>query len=129
MTEEPVDLKPFPGQRTPSDRRRTFTILSIAGIVLLGLTPLALVTVNRGLAGFLALLATISFAVAYLIQRGLQADRWRNEPEDQIENEPLPVVDLGLREEPAPIDLPIGPGRAAFDAVEELLEEHGEHFQ
>lgn len=95
------------------------------------LAPLTAKTMSVTLAGVLVLIAIIAFTVAYMMQRGLENDRWRIRkqpaPEANVASEP--VVDLGLRHAPAPINLPIGPGRAGFEAAEDLLENPGEEFE
>lgn len=131
MTPEPDELNPLIIPPTRSDRRRILGLTTIGGLALLVLSPVALITISGKLAGLLAVLSIIAFAIAYVMQRGLESDPWR--PKQQLladtAVEPEPLVDLGLRDTPEPINLPIGPGRAGFEAVEQLLEEHDEHFE
>lgn len=128
MASDSNDLNPLldPPDAAPSERRRALKALFITGLFLLFLAPISLFTFSGTFAGFLGILAVVFLTTTYLFQRGLASDRWKGGGRpldgDQHDKDPMLTIDLGLRDSPPPINLPIGPGRSGYDAVEDLLE-------
>lgn len=118
---EPL-LEPVQGQGEQG--RRTIKVLIGSGLLLLVLTPLALISGAPGLAGFLALMAVVTLGTALLLQRGMDRNPWQ-QSEETGAGSPRAHT-LGPPHAEPHMNLPIGPGRVGAEAAEELLHEHDE---
>lgn len=130
MTFEPPKPQPLvdPQLEPSTSRRRTLRSVMWVGLVLLACTPLAIVAGSPGLAGLFALTSVVVFVTTLVLQRGIERDPWRAKKPAELED----VVEIGDQLfdspphlgpplPPAPLNLPIGPGRSGADAAEDLL--------